>query len=372
MDRSCWPAYPPRAQSAGNYDFTTVVDSSVFGAGSQTSLLNGGQAGFDFNNAGTAVFGVQLPSGQTRIYTGDGGPLNLVASDTNVGTNPIAPYTILSSFGNSINDAGVVAYWEEAVPPSGPVTEGIYTSGGITIVATNNEGSYPDEFTSINDSGVVAFVATGSKIVTGSGGATTTIFTGPETNLTSINNAGTVAFRPQGAPDTIYTGNGGTPTAIYSGFPIDFRMNNAGTVAFDISGGGVLTGNGASPATLYVAGAFYPSINDLGQVAYYYQAGAADLGSISIGLNPIAGKVIEIGDPLDGSTVTSLSFSKINNLGQVAFGAGLANGETGLFIATPVPEPTTAALAGAALISLLLVTGRHRRRSDPTASLPAT
>jgi hypothetical protein len=70
---------------------------------------------------------------------------------------------------------------------------------------------------------------------------------------------------------------------------------------------------------------------------------------IFTGADPIADKVIAIGDMLFGSRVTSLYFSNqgLNNSGQLAFVAGLENGISGVFRADPqppvqsVPEPSS-------------------------------
>jgi hypothetical protein len=58
----------------------------------------------------------------------------------------------------------------------------------------------------------------------------------------------------------------------------------------------------------------------------------------------VSDKVIGTGDNLFESTVTSISFGNhgLNNLGQLAFYAQLANGTSGIFRADPVsdtPEP---------------------------------
>ncbi len=54
---------------------------------------------------------------------------------------------------------------------------------------------------------------------------------------------------------------------------------------------------------------------------------------IFVGPDPVVNKVILTGDSLNGSTVTNLSFSKkgLNNLGQIAFYAELADGTRGIF-----------------------------------------
>lgn len=59
-------------------------------------------------------------------------------------------------------------------------------------------------------------------------------------------------------------------------------------------------------------------------------------------------KVITTGDSLFGSTVTSIDFSRqgLNNLGQVAFYATLADGTSGIFRADPQLVPEADALSG--------------------------
>ncbi len=72
---------------------------------------------------------------------------------------------------------------------------------------------------------------------------------------------------------------------------------------------------------------------------------------IFIGADPIADKVISVGDSLFGSTITKVDFfgdKGLNNNGQIAFFAALADGTEGIFRADPssvpskpVPEPTS-------------------------------
>lgn len=88
-------------------------------------------------------------------------------------------------------------------------------------------------------------------------------------------------------------------------------------------------------------------INNHGLVAF---GATLDTGTkgIFIGADPVADKVITVGDSLFGSTITNLSFfgdKGLNDQGQIAFYATLADGTTGIFRADPskksVPEPTS-------------------------------
>lgn len=70
------------------------------------------------------------------------------------------------------------------------------------------------------------------------------------------------------------------------------------------------------------------------------------------------------GDMLDGETIEpySISFSRngLNNLGQIAFTATLSDGTTGVWVATPVPEPSMLILLAAGAIGSFAFVRRRR------------
>ena len=152
---------------------------------------------------------------------------------------------------------------------------------------------------------------------------------------------------------------------------------NAGKVAFvagigdiDSGGYGIYAGNGGMLTTIadlsgpfnYFSDFYFnqPSINDSGTVAFVAGLDAGGYG-IFIGDGTFTREVIGTGDALFGSTVTGFSISptSLNDLGQVAFAYGLANGTAGIAIATPVPEPTVSLLLG---LSLGLSLARRKMR----------
>nr|WP_242022142.1 PEP-CTERM sorting domain-containing protein [Trichocoleus sp. FACHB-90] len=202
-----------------------------------------------------------------------------------------------------------------------------------------------------------------------------------------INDQGTVAFSADvyqsdsfydDLSSGIFTGNGtrdngeiitntiANSNGAFNRFS-DPSINNSGTVAFsavlDAGLSGVFTGNGTTTTTIAdSSGAFNsffrtPSINDFGTVAFLAGLDAGGSG-IFTGNNPLKDKVIVTGDTLFGSTVQELSFYRegLNNSGQVAFFASLANGTGGIFRADPiVVEPPKDVPEPASVLGLLAV-----------------
>jgi hypothetical protein len=226
---------------------------------------------------------------------------------------------------------------------------------------------------SINDSDTVAFFGrdgTGTGIFRSDGSTPTPIV--PPSPFTSfgdnpsLNDGGAVAFFAGVFPETgIFRMDGTTPTTIARIGP-SFSLgalpslNNEGVAAF--LGGtlntafvsGIFVGDGSPTATTIADnndnspfGGFNdaPSINDEGVVAFWASLKASAGGGYRIftGPDPAAHKVIAVGDALDGSKVSDLTFGTLgrealNNAGQIAFRARLTDGHRGIFRADPVPS----------------------------------
>ena len=260
-----------------------------------------------------------------------------------------------------MNNDGVVAYVDSRV---------IIASEPISVVAdTSGPFDFFRNFTAhgINDDGVVVFQATLDDGTTG-------IFTGPDPaqdtvidasgpfatlNGVDINNDGLIVFSatlddghsgiftgPDPATDTVADSRG--PYARFTA--IGAKINDAGMVAFvaslDDETKGVFTG--PDPTTAMVADSSGPfrtfsniELNESGTVAFNTILDSGEHG-IFVGPDIAKDKVVMGGDPMFGSHIASAHFGldvsvgDINDLGQIIFTYELANGVSGIAIATPV------------------------------------
>ena len=106
------------------------------------------------------------------------------------------------------------------------------------------------------------------------------------------------------------------------------------------SGGQVRTVVDSSGPFFNFLSSGHPAINDKGQVAFFGILDNFQIG-LFVGPDPVADRVILIGDPLDGSTVIGLSVFReyLNNAGQLVFTVLLADGRTEIIRADPVRKP---------------------------------
>ena len=343
---------------ATTYTFTKIAETSS--APNGFSALNIPS----LSDNGTAAFSARLNSTLIGIFIGEGTTTpNPIVDTSGPSSNFGFSFTILGS--PSINNTGMVAFWARLNDGSNR----FFTSDGAT--ATTIAGPFTSFGTnpSINDAGTVAFRANGG-IFTGPGSPAPTI---ADTNTTvpgtsdlftsfsgnpAVNNGSTVVFHGSYSGGSgIFTNDGTAPTIadtnttvpgtgnLFTFFSANPAVNNGGTAVFEgfFSGGrGIFTSDGTTAMTIAdtAAGPFSffvgsPSINDGGTAAF--QALLLSGTGIFIGPDPIADKVIAVGDPLDGSTVAGLAFSRegLNGAGQVAFFVSLADGRQGVFLADP-------------------------------------
>jgi len=361
---------------ANAYTFSRIFDDS----GPYNSIGNS-----VINNQGTVAFTARLDSDQLPllipsisdsvlirevIFTGNGASLT-----------PIAPNLGIFDV-KDINDSNTVAFVAQVSSPRAPVWV-LSTSNGSTSthIATDGTtyGIHDDLFgnVAINNKGSVAFkdfvpsdtVMLGLMISDGVTRTTIADTSGSFKSLSDqfdLNNKGTVAFKTllDGGNRGLFTGNEDSITPIvdtngsFKSFG-NLSLNDGDTLAFsaflDDGSTGIFTSSNGSFTTIAdTSGAFSsfffntfrgdgsfvsidgPAINNNGAVAFGAQLETGESG-IFTGADPVADKVIAIGDPLFGSTVTSLGFSNkgFNDAGQVAFWAKLADGSGGVFRADP-------------------------------------
>lgn len=373
---------------AGNFTFTKIVDDRDFFEVGGGSINDNGTVAF-------AAFGSTIFSGG-GIFTsnGDGAYTTVVKFDQR---------TVLD--GLAIDNSGRVAFRNIVAIPE----EGIFLSNGDSLItiATESDNLFdanprPKTF---NNNDTLVFTVTenlgsGEKIVTGNGGLLTTVV---DTSglfrffdqSAAINDANVVAFQAtlKDGRQGVFTIKDGTITTIadntnflLNGFS-EVGINNTGTVIFEASRPdgeeGIFIGNGETITTIADTSSFFSNLsrathNDNNQVAFNgtLRDGAQNVftDGIFTGPDPVADKVIAIGDSLVGGTVTNLFFSEgINNSGQISFLADIIDdsGKTirGLYRADPlsksIPESTSTLglLAFGALGTGLTLKGKLKQKS---------
>lgn len=316
---------------------------------------------WQINERGEVAFTTADGAGNNdAVYRGSGGPLTTIVDST-------GPYSVWSSIVPGINQSGLVSFFANTD------VNGLYTgSGGAPAVLYNGHTTSFSTFGAawLNDSGLAAFAAerhdSSLGIYRGNGGPLTAIDedTGPRGDFgpnPALNNNGDVAYTANGNT-LLMRGNGLVHTTIADSSGDFFYFNDpdisdSGMVAFralmspPVGGEGVFIGNGGAVQTIAdntgVFNSFWlPSINDLDEVAFMATLDAGGQG-IFTGPDPVADRVVMVGDPLFGSTVTDLMFypGGFNSHGQLAFGYTLADGRSGVAMAT-IPEPGAASLLG--------------------------
>jgi hypothetical protein len=349
---------------AASFTFTKIADTS----GPFNRILSGlSDPGPSINAGGTVAFAANLSPEIFGIYTGSGG------STTTITQGFISS---ISFYNPVINDSDTVAYGRTLLGNRVIASLDVESSNGAVIsIASLSSRLFTSYRPVINNAGTVAFSATSQgspapgvflfsqDISISSGNSTTTIARTSDLFFSrlgnpALNDSGTVAFwaDPVAGGSGIFTSSGGSvATLIDSSGPFSsFRgtaINDSNTVAFladlDAGGSGIFTSSGGAITTVADTSGPFSSfgvestaINDSGTVAFLANLDAGGAG-IFTGLDSVVDQVIATGDLLFGSTVTSLSFSKtgLNNSGQVAFFARLANGTEGIFRANPASEP---------------------------------
>jgi hypothetical protein len=334
------------------YTFKLILDGTAPSGGAELCFA----CPPTMNNKGRLAFVAYLDGALNEgVFTSDGRQLTTIA-DTR------GPLTHFAAFpiGPAINDKGEVVFVADGngifVGDGGPLT---------TINDPNGPFSAVSSLPTLNNKGTVVFYAVldgvGKGLFIWDQGQITTLYdtSGPFFDLDgapAINDKGLVAFFAGLRPNDggLFTGDGGPPTTIamvggaISHFFSRPSINERGTVVFAAAlttgGSAIFTGDGgpltliadtSGPFSDFLPDAYFPGINKANQVAFMATLRAGGNG-IFTGPDPLADKVIATGDPLLGSTVIRLGFFRgLNDAGQIAFWATLANGSGGWFRADP-------------------------------------
>ncbi|MEW4528792.1 PEP-CTERM sorting domain-containing protein [Maioricimonas sp. JC845] len=294
------------------------------------------------NNDGFAAFAAQLtPGGEKVIYAGNGGPLIQLLSQSD------GPFVGIQDFFSINADTAAV----RVTLDNGEIAILEVTPGGFTTVADTLPGS---DYRTIG-------------------------------GLSDINAAGTIVFSAllQTPVRVLMSWNQGTltqlldttgPFAAFRGSPLitdngkvlfGANLDSGGEGLYILDGGTITTVvDSTSQLTGFINGALF-DINNHGTVLFPATPVGGHPG-LYVGPDPVRDKVIGIGDPLFGSTVTGVSiWRSLNNRNEIAFQYTLENGVTGIAVATPTPEPSSLALMGLGLAGLAAARGRRREESPP-------
>lgn len=354
------------ARAATTYTYTNIADTSA-----TYSSFAGSPVGI--NQSGLVVFRAQLAAGGEGIFVGNGGAVTTIATSG-------SPYRTFVN-APSINDAGEVAFTAQTVDGGTGVFVG---SGGPVQTAYAEATHYASSNPAISAGGLIAVRVSrqnnpgDQRLLLLRGAAPVTIADtagqflrfadDTDTQVFAVNDAGQVAFRAEldAGGSGIYVGSASSLTTIaatadgrFSAFKTNISMNASGTVAFQgtLQGGGegLYAGAGGALTTLVdSAGPFASfrsiSLNDSGAYAFQGDVDGGG-GSVFAGLT-LADNVLPA--MMFGSSVTSfagISVHSLNNRGQVTFFYQLADGRSGIAVATPqtpggptpTPPPATAA-----------------------------
>ena len=354
----------------------------VVGGAAATGLAQGGTApayaiynlgpattGLSVSPNGAYVGGFDLTTGAGFVWTGTGG----VQTYANIVTSPARPY----QEPNGINDAGVAAGW---------ISEQSWGSQPLPFMWSGTSGSalpLPDGVTigeayAINNAGVVAGAihSNGSWYATAFSGTTATVLT----QQTAAGDILQYAYGIAGNGTVVgqCTSTNGVISAFYLLAGATSALNIAqNDVAFGISpSGSTITGYGGNNAFVYTVATGSVSIipllpatqsaegravNDSGWVVGY--AGGA--GSIPFLFDGTAAYALQ--SLLTGTEASQWDMTSgvdngaygISNNGIIV-GRAVHNGLLSGFVMVPVPEPTVAPLAAAALAAVGVVL-RHRQ-----------
>ena len=304
------------------------------------------------NDAGTVAFQAALWGGDTGVFTGSGSAVAEAAGPSFLAGVTSHP---------DLNAAGATSFYGEL--RGGGQGVFLLRDGRLQTIADTSGPffSIGPLGPTMNEAGAVAFRADRTRAVSGIfAGDGATVFTVADTEgpwsqfhgLPVINRAGTVVFRAdrKDGVQGIYSGRGESIAIVaetgdifetLAPFP---SVNDQGTVAFAatlrVGGAGIFTADEGRITRVDTEGAFEVCrgalINSAGAVVCIATPRGRSLGLFA-GPDPEADRILAVGDPLLGSTVTELASNpvSVNAAGQVAIRVRLTDGRQLILRADP-------------------------------------
>ena len=311
------------------------------------------------NDAGTVAFYAELDAGNPGIYKSNGGNTATFVAEGGNG----AP---------SINQSGDVSGQRLMADGSySEIFKGADSNALQQVARTGVQFRSFDSFPYLGSNGIVVFHAyiyplspSRHGIYMGNGDGTTTLLVDNSGSFSvfgggpTINQEGTIVFAgalktgEAGLYLTTTAANGVTTILTADSSPIfaidgSPFINDAGQIAFkaktdatNMPGIFVVDQDGTNFQTIATADGPYsqfesPIINNSGKVVFLAYLDNGGRG-IFTGPDPVADKIIELGDSLFGSTVSSVVFRRgLNNKNEISFYYGLADGRFGIAKASP-------------------------------------
>ncbi|MBX9791383.1 MAG: PEP-CTERM sorting domain-containing protein [Pirellulales bacterium] len=368
----CLGLYSPA--TAGPYSLTKIAAStpgSTFEESFAPAISNNGMIAYLGNPASGIV--------QEGVYRYQGGSGNLVAPASATGG-------IYGYGGLSVNDSGTIAFQDfnaiysvTGTTITTVAAPGIPSGIGVTLPSIASDGSVAFALRNAFDSVTVRTVSSGVPQDIAFNATLPVVqqyaaFNSPG-QTPAMSNSGNVAYLWIGADGTTPQLNlyhGGTTSVIAGLAPLGqmfFNTNDTHVAFYSTPAGGSLglfVGDGSSISPVPLPSGLLPvgplSFNNPGTIAFMGNISGSNLGIYTADSST---PLIKLSDPLDGSTINGINFGPhgLNDNGQIVFSAVLANGNSGVYLLSPVPEPSTSALFAAGLA--LLAAGALRRRCRP-------
>ena len=347
------------------YSFTRIADDTG-------PIGEIGVAPVAINDAGQVAFVANLVTGKPAVMVGNGGPLTTVADTSSVFQSigfadlfnrqrPTHGFPAIDGLGQVSFGAIRTNHVSGVFAGAGGAVSIVDTTAGVIAFEGDPYSSGSGSLTAV-EANVLIANRLRQAILVGNGGSLTRIADTSQTFAVldadpRINRNGQVAFHGilQDGREGIFVGNGGAVTTIadtsgpYASFSDAPAISDEGEVLFQATvkatsdtpeiSGLFLSSAGhiktvADATGHYVSFGFAPAINAQGQIAFL---GTTRFGKVGIfsGTDSKLERVLAIGDDLDDSTVVDLSVlsfrTGLNNSGQIAFVAQLADGRTGVY-----------------------------------------